>query len=220
MGIFSKNLRKDLEEEVFNDTLIGPQGNEQEERLQYFFEGFNYSDGPDEFIEKVYDTLQETRDIITDRYSSGVWPDSKVHTYNNKLDKISQFIDGIDESNSSLDDWQKAYEDIVKVKSDIYSEDQQDDYDDEYDEDDELFEETDSKLAVEDNAEVILSTYDNYRLFEVTEDDEVYYIIMAPDGSVMTEDFYSWAESEGIDFDVLPTSDKVARFADYVDSIK
>lgn len=88
------------------------------------------------------------------------------------------------------------------------------------DDNEELFEESDSEPAAEDNAEIILSSYNNYRLIEVTEDDEVYYIVMAPDGSVMTEDFYAWAESEGLDFDSLATSDKVARFADYVDSIK
>lgn len=139
MGLFSRNLRhissgekKMFEDECFNDSLIGPQGKEQKEKPQYFFEGFTYSDGPED--------------------------------------------------------------------------------------EEELTEDNEDEISPE--AEVILSTYNRYQLIEITEDDETYYIIMAPDGSVMTEDFYAWAESEGIDFDSLSTSDKVANFADYVDSIK
>lgn len=136
MGIFSKKLRptrteeKEIFEDCFNDSLIGPQRQNEE-----LFEGFNYSDGPDESFEEG--------------------------------------------------------EDLVEAEDELST-----------------------------GTEVVLSDYQNYRLIEVNEDDEVYYLVMAPDGSVITEDFYAWAESEGIDFDVLPTSDKVARFADYVDSIR
>ena len=74
--------------------------------------------------------------------------------------------------------------------------------------------------------EVVLSNYLGYTLtetnvyYEGKDFEEVYYIVMAPDGRVMTEDFYAWAESEGLNFENLSTSVKVARFADYVDSIK
>lgn len=244
MGIFSKNLRKDLEEEVFNDTLIGPQGNEQEEKPQYFFEGFNYSDGPEDEDELPRYELVKSKSVPD---SDGFTTDYSMYFDHDKNQYIFMFgdsdiyepdedyADHIAETAEEAEEWFDSYEG--------FTEDDDDDDEDMYDEDhtaewlerhpdsyynnerdygadSDVLEEAAEENALPTPDEIVLSTYSNYRLLEVTEDDEVYYIIMAPDGSVMTEDFYSWTESEGIDFDSLATSDKVARFADYVDSIK
>lgn len=209
MGLFSKNLRhispeekKIFEDECFNDSLIGPQNKNQE-----LFEGFSYSDGPEDdeddsnFVEIASKSVPDSDGFLTD---ITMYRDIETGDYVFVLGDKDLYSpeDGNFEWTSDTEnrawDWFNSYTG--------------------FDDEEELAE--DNKDEISPEAEVILSTYNRYQLIEITEDDETYYIIMAPDGSVMTEDFYAWAESEGLDFDSLATSDKVARFADYVDSIK
>lgn len=228
-------------EECFNDTLIGPQ--KQNEEL---FEGFNYSDGPDDedvgtFIEIASKSVEDSDGFLTD-YT--MYRDTETGEYVFVLGDKDAYspedgnFDWSCDTEKEAWDWFNSYYTGLDVDGDELLEGVSDpdfakssavkDNSADSDEDEKLQE---SPHAIGnatdiDEDEVVLSNYLGYTLtetnvyYEGKDIDEVYYIVIAPDGNVMTEDFYAWAEVEGLDFENLSTSDKVARFADYVDSIK
>lgn len=231
-------------------TKVIKESNEEDsEKPEFFFEGFNYSGGPDDdeddddedvsnFTEIASKTVEDSDGFLTD-YT--MYRDTETGEY--------VFVFGDKDAYSPEDgnfdwscdtekeawDWFNSYTGLDEdelaegvsdpdfAKSSAVKDNSADS-----DEDEKLQESPHAIGNATDIAEdeVVLSNYLGYTLtetnvyYEGKDIDEVYYIVIAPDGNVMTEDFYTWAEVEGLDFDSLSTSDKVARFADYVDSIK